>query len=311
MIGSPLESSVVLLQRVYDAFNARDVEAVVDLHDPDAVIVPRPFAGMPGTSYHGHDGLRTLVEETSGGDIRTAGRSFHSVGAWLMVDLETTASVAGVETTFKNVWLYLISEGRVMRAEGFSTREEAFAVAAWPLASEFGALYQHALEPVLVTDDAGLITDFNPAAAALAPTLRGVPVSTLIAPGAAEGWVRHWEELHATGRVTGLTVIAAAGEERTTSFRAVAHYVPGRHLMMFQAPPGPDISLPPVALLTPREREIFRLLALGYKGPEIADKLFLSPATVRTHVQNGIDRMGAKTRVQALAMAVRSGELEE
>jgi DNA-binding CsgD family transcriptional regulator len=61
--------------------------------------------------------------------------------------------------------------------------------------------------------------------------------------------------------------------------------------------------------LTAREREIFQLLANGLTGPEIADKLVLSPTTVRTHVQNGVTRLAAKTRVHALAIAVKRGEI--
>jgi DNA-binding CsgD family transcriptional regulator len=61
--------------------------------------------------------------------------------------------------------------------------------------------------------------------------------------------------------------------------------------------------------LTPREREIFQLLARGSTGPQIAETLFLSPATVRTHVQNGIERLGANTRVQAIALALSRGEI--
>lgn len=62
--------------------------------------------------------------------------------------------------------------------------------------------------------------------------------------------------------------------------------------------------------LTPREREIFQLLARGLTAPEIADQLVLSPATVRTHVQNGIARLGAKTRVQAVSIAIDTGQIE-
>jgi DNA-binding NarL/FixJ family response regulator len=61
--------------------------------------------------------------------------------------------------------------------------------------------------------------------------------------------------------------------------------------------------------LTPREREIFQLLAMGYNAPEIAERLVLSVATVRTHVRNGIERLGAKTRIQAIALALTHGEI--
>lgn len=61
--------------------------------------------------------------------------------------------------------------------------------------------------------------------------------------------------------------------------------------------------------LTSREREVFQLLAEGLTAPEIADRLVLSPATVRTHVQNGIERLGAKTRIQAISIALERGDI--
>ena len=63
-------------------------------------------------------------------------------------------------------------------------------------------------------------------------------------------------------------------------------------------------------LLTAREAEIFELLARGLSGAQIAERLVLSPETVRTHVQNGVERLGARTRVQAVAMALSRGEIE-
>jgi DNA-binding CsgD family transcriptional regulator len=62
-------------------------------------------------------------------------------------------------------------------------------------------------------------------------------------------------------------------------------------------------------VLTPREREIFSLLAMGLTAPQIAERLVLSPTTVRTHVQNGVTRLGAETRLHALAIAVRRSEI--
>ena len=60
-----------------------------------------------------------------------------------------------------------------------------------------------------------------------------------------------------------------------------------------------------LTLLSPREREVLGLLADGYQGPEIADQLFLSLETVRTHIRNGVNKLGARTRVQAAAMVAR------
>jgi DNA-binding NarL/FixJ family response regulator len=57
--------------------------------------------------------------------------------------------------------------------------------------------------------------------------------------------------------------------------------------------------------LTAREREILTLLADGLNGQAIAERLFLSPETVRTHVRNATSKLGAHTRVQAVALVVR------
>jgi DNA-binding NarL/FixJ family response regulator len=55
--------------------------------------------------------------------------------------------------------------------------------------------------------------------------------------------------------------------------------------------------------LTEREWEILRLLARGLGNEEIGKALFISPATVRTHLRNAMDKLGASTRAQAVAIA--------
>lgn len=62
-----------------------------------------------------------------------------------------------------------------------------------------------------------------------------------------------------------------------------------------------------VDVLSPREREILGLLAEGLNGQAVARQLFLSPETVRTHVRNATTKLGAATRVQAVAMVVQAG----
>jgi DNA-binding NarL/FixJ family response regulator len=61
--------------------------------------------------------------------------------------------------------------------------------------------------------------------------------------------------------------------------------------------------------LSPREREILDLLAQGLTGEQIAGQLFLSPETVRTHVRNAMEKLEANTRVHAIAIALRQGEI--
>ena len=59
--------------------------------------------------------------------------------------------------------------------------------------------------------------------------------------------------------------------------------------------------------LTSREREVLGLLADGHAHEEIARRLGISSETVRTHVRKASGRLGASTRTQAVATALRLG----
>jgi DNA-binding NarL/FixJ family response regulator len=59
--------------------------------------------------------------------------------------------------------------------------------------------------------------------------------------------------------------------------------------------------------LTQRERDVLRLLASGLSNDEIGKRLFISGETVRTHMRKAMDKLGADTRTQAVAVALRDG----
>jgi PAS domain S-box-containing protein len=61
--------------------------------------------------------------------------------------------------------------------------------------------------------------------------------------------------------------------------------------------------------LSPRELEIVELVALGYSGPEIAQKLHISHETVRTHVRNAMVKTGARSRAHLVAKALADGAI--
>jgi two-component system, NarL family, nitrate/nitrite response regulator NarL len=63
--------------------------------------------------------------------------------------------------------------------------------------------------------------------------------------------------------------------------------------------------------LTPREREILQLLAQGQRTAQIATILYISKNTVRSHVQSLISKLGAHSRLEAVALARRRGLLLE
>jgi DNA-binding NarL/FixJ family response regulator len=59
--------------------------------------------------------------------------------------------------------------------------------------------------------------------------------------------------------------------------------------------------------LTPREREMVALVATGLSNLEIADRLYVSPFTVRAHVQRAMTKLEARDRAQLVAIAYRTG----
>jgi two-component system nitrate/nitrite response regulator NarL len=63
-------------------------------------------------------------------------------------------------------------------------------------------------------------------------------------------------------------------------------------------------------LLTPREQEILKLTAEGLSAPDIGRQLYVSPATVKTHLQHLYEKLGVSDRAAAVAEAMRRGLLE-
>ena len=72
---------------------------------------------------------------------------------------------------------------------------------------------------------------------------------------------------------------------------------------------GPPDDRPGSSPLTPRETEVLRLLSRGQTIEEIAGRLGIAATTVRNHAQRLLPKLGASSRVEAVALAIRRGLL--
>ena len=65
-----------------------------------------------------------------------------------------------------------------------------------------------------------------------------------------------------------------------------------------------------VPSLSQRERQVLQMIAEGLSAPEIGRQLYLSPATIKRHLQNLYEKLGVSDRAAAVAEAMRRGLLE-
>ncbi|WP_427015750.1 response regulator [Pseudarthrobacter sp. P1] len=73
------------------------------------------------------------------------------------------------------------------------------------------------------------------------------------------------------------------------------------HLARNPEPRQPDLQA--IEVLSPRERDVFLLVAKGLANADIAEGMFLSEATVKSHVRTILAKLGVRTRIQLVAFA--------
>jgi DNA-binding NarL/FixJ family response regulator len=114
----------------------------------------------------------------------------------------------------------------------------------------------------------------------------------------------------------GFVLKDAPGEELIRSVRTVAEggawldpTVTGRVLATYRsaAPVGDDGAAERIAELTPRERDVLRLIGRGASNTEIAESLFVSEATVKSHIGHIFTKLDLRDRAAAIVFAFDHG----
>jgi DNA-binding NarL/FixJ family response regulator len=101
--------------------------------------------------------------------------------------------------------------------------------------------------------------------------------------------------------IEGIKVVAA-GEG------LLAPSVTRRLIQEFARRPDPPAApAAPLGTLTQREREVLTLVGAGLSNAEVAARLFISEATVKTHVKRILMKLGLRDRIQAVVLAYESG----
>ena len=144
--------------------------------------------------------------------------------------------------------------------------------------------------------------------------LVGRNLGELLEPASRERLNVRWPQARGAGGRLGSFALAppASVDVDATVTRDL---LPGRHLIALEAAAVEPVvngsrrfSAPaPGRAPTAREREVLDLLADGATDEQIATRLKLSPATVQTHVRNAKSKLGARTRAQAVALALHRG----
>ena len=99
-------------------------------------------------------------------------------------------------------------------------------------------------------------------------------------------------------------------EELAQAIRSVAkgysQFGPGILEKMLAGQQQPDVEIPEgFDELTPREKDVLRLIGTGANNREIAEALFLSEGTVKNHVTRLLGRLGVRDRTQAALLATK------
>jgi len=107
--------------------------------------------------------------------------------------------------------------------------------------------------------------------------------------------------------VAGIQDVATGGGalSATASAALIGHVAQSQH-----RPVAPEQSAQ-LELLTARERDVVVAIAQGLDNQQIADQMFISPYTVKTHANRAMNKLGARDRAQLVSFAYQAGLMDQ
>lgn len=183
--------------------------------------------------------------------------------------------------------------------------------------------FDRSLIPMMIVNNDRRLLEVNAAARLVfrmsLRELRRLRIDDLAADHHLSALEEAWGELFARGTLSDrYSVSFHDGSTLWVYCAAIPNVLPGRHLIVFVPADWPGIELEDLhpagepslrGTLSTRQVEVLRLVAVGASAAEMADELSISKTTVRTHVKNILERLGAKNRAHAVALAMSDGLL--
>ena len=192
--------------------------------------------------------------------------------------------------------------------------------------------FERSRHPMLIADDQRRWVTGNAAACDLLGIAREeIPWHTIddfTPPSERRKLEEQWEAFLTSGAAEGWYYLHVPNRGPVPlEFSATANVLPARHLSVFIPPDEASVEQAHSALarkaawtpvvaedsgrseLTEREREIMTLVASGLRTGDVAERLFLSPETVKSHVHNAMGKLGAHTRAHAVAIALITAQI--
>jgi DNA-binding CsgD family transcriptional regulator len=125
-------------------------------------------------------------------------------------------------------------------------------------------------------------------------------------PNRPEGWLQRQEALRQAREVLEPAQAQAAEDRgKAMSLATAAEYV--LMLTATAAAPQPPVAAPGMETLSPRERELVTLVALGHTDAQIAGQLHISVRTVSSHLDRIRDKTGCRRRADLTRLALSAG----